>query len=93
MIGFQKMSLINILGRKAILAKPCKEREKRIQKGVGKTLGKRSIAEADREMKARMIRQGRERKRLAREIQLTPHSMELKTESAKLSSLCLQCPH
>lgn len=52
-----------------------------------------STAEADREMKARLTRRGRERKRSAREIKLTPRSMELKTESAKLSSLCLQCPH
>lgn len=84
--------------------KPCMEREKRIQKeAVDKTLGEMSMPEADRKkVKERIIRpaetilpprrQGREREASWRN-QVAPHFMELKAESAKLSSLCLQCPH
>lgn len=52
LIGFQKMSLISIMERKAISATPCMEREKRIQEGVtGETLGEMSTREAGREMR------------------------------------------
>lgn len=50
------MSLINIIERRAISAKPYIERVTRIQRGVGKTLSETSTPEANREMKVRTVR-------------------------------------